>query len=297
MINQASAVLGAIVVAGMTMLGMPRAFAQTPPLPRGTQGTFDTVEAPVLKVFSAEQDEHRFIAYLVKWKDFDVIVSDPLGRSNFRKGDEIRFLAQRVSLPNTSNDVSALMFTLVMDPAEVKGADGKRAGDSDSPAEQKRQLKIVEGDLDAARNQAERFYALNRAAKNALKEGKTEEAQALANELLRMARTRKDDWNYGNAIQDSNQVLGRIALSKGDLVEAKKRLLASADSKGSPQMNSFGPNMQLAKELLAKGEKEVVLEYFDRCGEFWKMGADKLTAWSELVGKGRTPIFGANLDY
>ena len=106
MINQASTVLGAIVVAGITMLGMPRAFAQTPPLPRGTQSTFDTVEAPVLKVFSAEQDGHRFIAYLVKWKDFDVIVSDPLGRSNFRDGDKIRFLAQRVSLPNKSDDVS-----------------------------------------------------------------------------------------------------------------------------------------------------------------------------------------------
>ena len=144
---------------------------------------------------------------------------------------------------------------------------------------------------------AERFYALNRAAKNALKVGKTEEAQRLANELLRMARTRTNDWNYGNAIQDSNQVLGRIALSKGDVAEAKKRLLASADSEGSPQMNSFGPNMQLAKELLAKGEKKVVLEYFDRCSAFWKMGAERLAAWSESVSKGQTPEFGANLDY
>lgn len=297
MINQASSILGAIVVAGITMLGMPCALAQSPTLPTGTQSTFDTVEAPVLKVFSAEQDGHRFIAYLVKWKDFDVIVSDPLGRSNYSNGDKIRFLAQRVSLPNKPKDVSILNFTLLMDPTKARMANNKRAEDTASPAEQKRQTKIVGGDLDAARNQAERFYALNRAAKNALNEGKTEEAERLANELLQMARTRTNDWNHGNAIQDSNQVLGRIALSKDDIAEAKKRLLASADSKGSPQMNSFGPNMQLAKELLAKGEKEVVLEYFDRCSEFWKMGAERLATWSESVSKGQTPDFGANLHY
>jgi hypothetical protein len=92
-------------------------------------------------------------------------------------------------------------------------------------------------------------------------------------------------------------VLGRIALAAGKVAEAKKRLLASADSKGSPQMNSFGPNMQLAKDLLAKGEEEVVLEYFIRCGRFWKMGTDRLAAWTEAVKKGETPGFGANLEY
>lgn len=247
----------------------------------------------MLKVFSAEQEGHRFIAYLVKWKDFDVIVSDPLGRSNFRDGDKIRFLAQRVSLPN----VSTLNFILLADPAGVDRDGAERAGGTVSPAEQKRQMKIVGGDLDAARNETERFYALNRAAKNALKAGKTEEAQKLAEELLRHARTQTSDWNYGNAIQDANQVLGRIALSKGDIAEAKKRLLASADSNGSPQMNSFGPNMQLAKELLAVNEKQVVLEYFGHCSTFWKLGADRLAAWTESVEKGKAPEFGANLDY
>ena len=92
-------------------------------------------------------------------------------------------------------------------------------------------------------------------------------------------------------------MLGRIAILKGDLAEAKSRLLASSESKGSPQMNSFGPNMQLAKELLEKGEKEVVLEYFTRCRGFWAMGADKLTSWTEQVKKEQMPKFGANLDY
>ncbi len=242
-------------------------------------------------------EKERVKVVLIKWQGAEVIVSDPLGRSNFKEGDQIRFMAQKVSVPNKLIDVASLNFVLLTIPTEFPGVDGKNARVSQTPAEQKRLMKIVGGDLDAAENPNERFYALNRAAKSAMKAGKTEEAQKLAEELLQMAQTRTKDWNYGNAIQDSNQVLGRIALSKSDVDEAKKRLLASADSDGSPQMNSFGPNMQLAKELLDKGEKEVVLEYFERCSKFWKMGGERLTAWSKAVSDGQTPKFGASLNY
>ena len=165
------------------------------------------------------------------------------------------------------------------------------------PAEQKRLMAIVGGDLGQATNETERFYALNRAAKRALKDGQTDQARKLAEELAGLAPKFKGDWNYGNAIQDANQVLGRIALAAGRLDEAKQRLLASGDSPGSPQMNSFGPNMQLAKDLIQKGEKDVVLEYFERCRKFWTLGQDRLTAWSESVRIGVMPAFGANLDY
>ena len=158
-------------------------------------------------------------------------------------------------------------------------------------------MKLIQGDVGVATNETERFYALNRAAKNALQAGKVQEAEALANELAHLAPKYTNDWNYGNAIQDANQVLGRIALSKGDVAEAKKRLLASADIKGSPQMNSFGPNMQLAKALLEKGERDVVLDYFQLCSKFWKMGADRLAAWTASVKKGDIPKFGPNLMY
>ncbi len=297
MIRLALTTFGAIVVASTTMLGMSHAYSQTPNLSKGTQSTFDTAEAPVLKVFSVEQRGHRFIAYLVKWNDFDVIVSDPLAHSNFREGDTIEFMVQRISLKNAPVGVSTLNFTLLSDRAGAEGVNVKRVGNSDSREERKRQMKIAKGDLNVVTNEVERFYALNRASRNALKEGKTDEARKLANELLEMARTRTNDWNYGNAIQDSNQVLGRIALAKGDLAEAKKRLLDSADSKRSPQINSFGPNMRLAKEHLGKGETEVVLEYFNRCRAFWEMGDEQLASWTESVTNGKAPDFGADLDY
>jgi hypothetical protein len=297
MFHPVSIVLGAVSATAVSLLGTPLAMAQTAPAAREVESSFDTVDAPVLKVFSAEQDGHRFVAYLVEWNDSEVIVSDPLGGSTFQEGDEIRFLAQKIDLPRAGDDVSTLNFVLLTDPSRLNTAEDEPLAASATPAEQKRQMEIIGGNLDAAKTPEERFYALNRAAKDALESGNAKEAQALANELLQIAQTRQNDWNYGNAIQDGNQVLGRIALAQGELEEAKRRLLASADSKGSPQMNSFGPNMQLAKALLAKGEKEVVLQYFDRCGEFWEMGSAKLSNWTNAVNNGQTPQFGANLNY
>jgi hypothetical protein len=271
-------------------LGLPSASAQESKVPTGTQSSHDMEEAPVLKVFSAENGGHRFVAYMVKWKGNNVIVSDPLARSNYHEGDKISFMAHKLKLPGSRMAVSSLSFTLMDTPPGTSRM-------LVPPEERNRLMRITEGNLDAASNENERFYALNRAAKKALKEGKTEEARKLATELERLAPNYRNDWNYGNAVQDANQVLGRIALAKGDIAEAKKRLLASADSNGSPQMNSFGPNMQLAKDLLTKGEREVVIEYFNRCGKFWEMGKDRLSAWTDTVRKDGTPAFGSNLEY
>lgn len=270
--------------------------AQTPLPPTDAQSTFDLVEAPVLKVFTAKEESHEFIAYLVKWKDFEVIVSDPLARSRYREGDTIRFMAQKLSIPSSPIEVSTLNFHLL--DGTSTGQKGKRPDETHiSPAEKARQMKIMEGDLDAATNETERFYALKNAARSSLKSGDMERAHILATELESLSPKYQNNWNYGNAVQDANQVLGHIALSNGNLAEAKRRLLASADSNGSPQMNSFGPNMQLAKDLLEKGEREVVLEYFNRCSAFWKMGKDRLEMWTDNVNKGIVPEFGPNLKY
>ena len=62
-------------------------------------------------------------------------------------------------------------------------------------------------------------------------------------------------------------------------------------------MDSFGPNMSLAKGLLDKGERDVVLQYFDLCRKFWALGQSKLDEWTADVKSGTTPNFGANLLY
>ena len=104
-------------------------------------------------------------------------------------------------------------------------------------------------------------------------------------------------WNYGNNIHHGNIILGRIAIKQDDLEEAKKRLINAGNTPGSPQLNSFGPNMALAKELLENGEKDVVLKYFALCSKFWKLRKDRLDEWTVTVKDGRMPNFGANLTH
>jgi hypothetical protein len=144
----------------------------------------------------------------------------------------------------------------------------------------------------------ERFYALGNLAKAAFDAGDFIKADAYAHELLSDAADYPKDWNDGNAIFFGNMVAGRVALRRDhDTESARSFLLAAGGTKGSPQLNSFGPNMSLAKDLLEAGERETVLEYFTLCRSFWKMGTQKLDDWSAAVKGGGMPDFGANLVY
>ena len=131
-------------------------------------------------------------------------------------------------------------------------------------------------------------------AKTAFAAGLIDDAKKLAAKML------DDDaagWNRGNRIHHGNLILGRIALSDGNVDEAKSRLLLAGKTDGSPQLNSFGPNMLLAKELLERGETAVVLEYFELCKKFWTSPRRELEQWADDVKANRIPQFGGNLAY
>jgi beta-lactamase regulating signal transducer with metallopeptidase domain/tetratricopeptide (TPR) repeat protein len=158
---------------------------------------------------------------------------------------------------------------------------------------------LAEFEKEQTQGTAPPFEKLDDLATTAFEAGDTEKARSYATTLLTQAQTNQKEWNYGNAILHGNVVLGRIALREGKVDEAKKYLLEAGKTPGSPQLNSFGPNMSLAKELLEKGETNAVLEYFEECGKFWPnyAGEDKLAAWTAVVKEGKTPDFGANLAY
>ena len=154
-----------------------------------------------------------------------------------------------------------------------------------------------------------RFIELRKIADQAFNDGELDQATELARELLALADDYRDDWNYGNAIHHGHRLLGHVALEHGDMDTAKAELLASGDTRGSPQLNSFGPNMSLAKSLLEKGETECVITYLERCGAFWQLKklaekrpalkpmAETLDRWIEQVMNGEIPEFGPNLLY
>jgi tetratricopeptide (TPR) repeat protein len=157
-------------------------------------------------------------------------------------------------------------------------------------------LKLVEDTLTKC-DETQRFAVLPQAAKIAFNAGKKEKAANYAQELLELAKKYPSDWNYGNAIHDGNMILGRLALANGQLEKAKSYLIEAGKTPGSPQLDTFGPNMTLAKDLLEIGEKEIVIEYFELCRKFWELENGRLDSWSASIKGGGVPYFEANLLY
>ena len=150
--------------------------------------------------------------------------------------------------------------------------------------------------LASAKSDADRFYGLREAAKAAFEVGRLDEARRYADELLASAERLPKDWYYGNAIHDGHMVLGRIALRAGAVQDARRELLAAGATPGSPQLDTFGPNMSLARDLLQAGQAEVVIEYFQLCAKFWDH-RDYLAQWTSVIRSGGVPEFRANLVY
>jgi hypothetical protein len=143
----------------------------------------------------------------------------------------------------------------------------------------------------------ELFYHLAELAKRAIDADEITKAENYARKLLEVAPAYPKDWNYGNAVFYGNFVLGRLSMRRGNLPQAGGYLLAAGATPGSPQLDSFGPNMTLAKELLDKQQSEVVVQYFELCKRFWKMDEGRLDQWIATVHRGGMPDFAANLDY
>lgn len=148
-----------------------------------------------------------------------------------------------------------------------------------------------------AKDEYERWVALGDVALWKAEPATADEAKTAATELLVLTEKYRTDWNYGNAVHKANSGLGRLALQRGDMAAARGYLLASARSKGSPQMNTFGPNMLFASEMIAAGEKRAVIEYLDLCNSFWEMEDGRLAVWKRDVEGGRQPNFSANMLY
>lgn len=159
------------------------------------------------------------------------------------------------------------------------------------------QKNSVESQKSFSKEDAEKFYQLTKMAPKALEMGETEKAKSYAELLLKNAENFQGNWNFGNAVHVANLVLGLIALDENKMDEAKNFLLEAGKTPGSPPLNSFGPNMLLAKELLEKEEFETVSQYLELVGVFWKNHDDDLAAWKEAVKNKQIPNFGPNLIY
>jgi TonB family protein len=158
------------------------------------------------------------------------------------------------------------------------------------PRTPQQELADLEQDLGPGTG-SDREWMLPELAKAAIAAGALDKASSYANEML---KSDSSSPNYGQLHHDGHAMRGLVALRQGNVPLATQDLLEAGHTPGSAVLNSFGPNMRLAKELLEKGETAAVLEYFSRCKLFWKLGAGKLDAWSTDIRSGKVPDFGTN---
>lgn len=158
-------------------------------------------------------------------------------------------------------------------------------------------LRAYEQALKDAHNSRERLNDFPEAAQAAFGAGDYERAATLSREGLTLAEQAEYRENGDDAVHYGNIVLGRLAVRQGNIADASAHLLKAATIKGNPHLDTFGPNMMLAKELLEKGERKSVLSYFDLCAKFWTNDSGKLSQWRSLVLSGANPDFGDNLRY
>ena len=145
--------------------------------------------------------------------------------------------------------------------------------------------------LTAAETTEQEFYALPRAALAYLTINEPGLAKSAAIRALELCKSFDGDWNFGNAIHNCNVVLGVLALESGDRESALAHLHSAGQTPGSPQLASFGPNMQLAKRLLLVGEFDEVASYLSECERFWTHGENWLRIWIRKVQSQEVPNF------
>jgi len=157
--------------------------------------------------------------------------------------------------------------------------------------------QMEKGDVEHISDLGGRMRGLGEISKVAFNAEEYQKAEKYARELVELAEPHPTDERFGQAWHDGNMVLGRVALKRGDVAEAKRRLLKAGHTPGGGTLSSFGPNMGLAKDLLERGDKSTVIEYLQLCKKFWSYPRNPIDQWIQTIQAGRQPDFAQNLNY
>lgn len=172
---------------------------------------------------------------------------------------------------------------------QVLSLELRRAPSSTRNAVAQSSLDAYEEALARTLDENGQFLLMSSLAEAAFEAGRMTTARWYAEELLQLANDHPDDWNFGNAIHEGNIVLGRIALLEGNIEQAVAHLERAGATPGSPTLNSFGPDVELADALLKRGERTAVIGYLIGCARFWK--SESLPRWIEILREDGYPNF------
>jgi len=120
--------------------------------------------------------------------------------------------------------------------------------------------------------------------------GRTDRARAHAEQLL-VSDVGGGAQELSDAAHNGHLLLGRIALHAGDVTRANVHLTLAGEAGATGLVTVFGPDTRLAKDLLARGEREVVIRYLTACRAFWERGP--VDEWIAAIRAGGVPDFDA----
>nr|AIA12815.1 hypothetical protein [uncultured bacterium] len=127
---------------------------------------------------------------------------------------------------------------------------------------------------------------------------KYDRTRAFATELVLDFGNDPDDFGYEEAAHKGNIVLGRIALAENDIAKAKEHLLIAIRAPLRSESAWLSDiDFDLARELLARGEKDAILEYIRLCLSLrerekkldYKSEIGALKSWQEQIKTGKVP--------
>ena len=178
------------------------------------------------------------------------------------------------------SDMLAFIASTEAEPMSPEQFEGSRAGALESARQTLEAYKVSSPDSDLAA-----------AAVAAAQLSQLDLAEELGQMAVELIPTLPREWYYGNVVHYAHITLGLVAIRRGDVPQAVRELELAGNTPGSPQLNSFGPTMQLATELLERDERQAVLRYLRQCRSFWEMGEPWLDMWEGKIRGGEIPNF------
>ena len=119
-------------------------------------------------------------------------------------------------------------------------------------------------------------------------DGKMDEAELKARQLLTLTAQSITDPEYGNAIFFANLSIGRVMLRRGEKRQATSYLLAASNAPPTDHLRYEYIDMALARQLVDWGEREAVALFLDRCAQFNHRGKE-MVEWAAQIHKGINP--------
>jgi hypothetical protein len=131
-------ILTLVSVAAFSVLSLSGGENQNPPsAPPPMNPGYETAKLKVLKVYYAKDGDAIFRAYVVKWKEQEVVVSDTLARTHYRVGDVATVLVMKQPFRNGEGKEGLLAFQVLPEgdknmPNPQGGANGRQPSGSET---------------------------------------------------------------------------------------------------------------------------------------------------------------------